>query len=498
MSCIQSNNQNLKTKAKDILILGNGFDLAFKNKTCYSDFIRYVACFSLYCKYQVRFYNISDRKISKFSSFIDKFIDDNINLNKLSMSLFKQINVNIDIITNRPTSVAKKICDYTKNCFFYDFLQLIFNDKYSSIFDEKKFSIKFHEDLKTVLGNDNGDRQKDTEEQIQKDLKIAFDIIEKKISFAEKSIYGWMDVEAFIEYCVTGDKSLRDRFSSILCNKQTTISSNIKNNIPLIKHPSLAGSYYDGIQAFCTVFSDYLDCFVQNLNYIQKDKNTLLKYFNEEVLREYLYSLKSRSKNLIEKISIKEDGNYDISCIIDFNYTSTSSFVFNNISKKEKSGVASYIYHVNGSIEYDNIIFGYSNNPNNNLKVDKSCYCFEKKNQRILKNTDFKDLNKLISEPNNIIIFGHSCSTQDRDIIKKLLSAENKNLNNVIVLCYDDESLISIFNNLIEILGQDRMDELLDYSSLIEEPRKNSSRDLSDISDNKNMSNLFFAVREKS
>ena len=44
----------------------------------------------------------------------------------------------------------------------------------------------------------------------------------------------------------------------------------------------------------------------------------------------------------------------------------------------------------------------------------------------------------------------------------------------------------------------DMLDELLDYSSLIEEPRKNSSRDLSDISDNKNMSNLFFAVREKS
>lgn len=289
MSCIQSNNQNIKTKAKDILILGNGFDLAFGNKTRYSDFIRYVACFSLYCKYKVRFYNISEsqRKTSKFSSFIENFIGKNINLNNLSKSLFKQINENIEEITNRPTSVAKEICKYTENCFFYDFLQLIFNDKYSSVFDEKKFIIKFHEEPKTVLGIDKDDRQIDSEEQILKDLEIAFDIIDKKISFAENSIYGWMDVEAFIEYCVTGDKSLSKRFSSSLYNKQTTISSNNENKIPLINHPSLAGSYYDGIQAFCTVFSDYLRSFAQNMINKQKDQKTLLKYFNEDVLSVY-------------------------------------------------------------------------------------------------------------------------------------------------------------------------------------------------------------------
>ena len=105
-------------------------------------------------------------------------------------------------------------------------------------------------------------------------------------------------------------------------------------------------------------------------------------------------------------------------------------------------------------------------------------HTFEKKVLRVIKNTTPLDLDKLISKPFNLLIYGHSCGIADGDVIGALLKSPK--LKIAVVLCYDQDSLVSITNNLIEIVEQDRFDELLN----------NANQKLGEKS-------LYFAVRDE-
>ena len=61
------------------------------------------------------------------------------------------------------------------------------------------------------------------------------------------------------------------------------------------------------------------------------------------------------------------------------------------------------------------------------------------------------------------MIYGHSCGVAEGDVIGDLLNSQD--LKIAVVLCFDLDSLVSITNNLIEIVGQDRFDELLNNAN---------------------------------
>ena len=115
--------------------------------------------------------------------------------------------------------------------------------------------------------------------------------------------------------------------------------------------------------------------------------------------------------------------------------------------------------HVNGDISNHNVVFGYNNAENQATKVKSSL--FEKIHQRKINNVAPINFNQLLNYSYNILIFGHSLSTADKDILKELLS--NSKLDTAVVLCYDSDSLESISDNIISLVGSNKYNELYNH-----------------------------------
>ena len=171
----------------------------------------------------------------------------------------------------------------------------------------------------------------------------------------------------------------------------------------------------------------------------------------------YFYELFTH--NYARCLNIKELINYN------YTYTAEAYLYFRHLY-----GIYNHTYHVNGELDYDfhyqlqnvksmsnHLVFGFSNT--NSIKLKSTLHTFEKKVLRVIKNTTPLNLDKLTSKPFNLLIYGHSCGVADGDVIGKLLKSSK--LQIAVVLCYDQESLVSITNNLIEIVEPARFDELI-------------------------------------
>lgn len=63
----------------------------------------------------------------------------------------------------------------------------------------------------------------------------------------------------------------------------------------------------------------------------------------------------------------------------------------------------------------------------------------------------------------NLIIYGHSCSPADFDVIKTLLT--HPNLRVAVVLCYNEEAMLSAYHNIRTMLGPQKIAEMMQVSS---------------------------------
>ena len=66
----------------------------------------------------------------------------------------------------------------------------------------------------------------------------------------------------------------------------------------------------------------------------------------------------------------------------------------------------------------------------------------------------------------NLIIYGHSCSPADFDVIKTLLT--HPNLRVAVVLCYNKEAMLSAYHNIRTMLGPQKIAEMMQVSSKME------------------------------
>ena len=187
-------------------------------------------------------------------------------------------------------------------------------------------------------------------------------------------------------------------------------------------------------------------------------------------------SLTKRSHNRIIGIDISKA---DI--VVNYNYTNVAQRYFSEIDKTPK------IIHINGSLDIPdeislseintNIVIGYTKQ--GNIDLPKEAFPFEKTMRRIIKNTEYVDINSLIkSKTFDLVIMGHSCGIADSDIIGELLSS--KNLKTAVILCHSLVDLISICNNIKQMVGESKFGELMAFSK------------------SKITKNLYFAVEEPS
>lgn len=479
-------NLSSSNEINNILLVGNGFDLALGLKTSYSDFLKFI-CVKVYL-----INSFSELKISKeYREFVKRSLqnyfyekkDDGNKCNQLNEDKILQIYYKaIDEIedpNNMFFKEAESLKDKLDLPFISDFFILVLGEEIIKIIRGKTFylnklrieqSVEYQEvkrgfkkrfDNKQI-GNDNS--QASTEEQLfdaTHDIEVFLRILNNKIKQA--TVKQWVDVESFIEFLATNDRKLCSKF----------YPKKKERNSPLFDDPSKEKEYCKGLEVFCNLFKEYLNDVLEpnfvNFNYIDKEYylDILKDIFNvDSLVMPYYDNLELRSDGFLKKINPNK-----VTHIITFNYTYTTEVIFRNRYNKD---MVTNSYHVNGEIDYanhhkitdqsnisNNIVFGFSNTKAQNIK--STLHAFEKKVLRVIKNTSPLNLDKLTSPPFNLLIYGHSCGVADSDVIGKLLKSSK--LQIAVILCYDQDSLVSITNNLIEIVGQDRFDELLNNAN---------------------------------
>lgn len=433
-----------------VVVLGNGFDLEFKLKSKYSDYLLYIVFSSLINKlYQ------GEKGDLFWIEQCESKIDDCFNIEcwqnwglgencQRYISIFKDakkhlaqnnFNFNSQIIENFFTkSFLILLLDES----LYEFIGGVININDGGIF--RKVSVSTGLPKEDVF-----------QEVVTNNLKEIFK------RFGTANIRGWIDFEKFIEYSVSSVDDLINNFCSEIDKRKRQY---FQDYFPLEKSENYANEFYSGVRIFANDFCKYLSYEFAELKENLKDNDEL-----GLILEPYIASLYERSSGLIEDFDLNS-----VNVVLNYNFTPVAKYLFN------KAQLKTNLYYLNGEIYLNGdaylkntAIFGCSNTLKNNK--NRSLYPLEKINQRIIidvKTVDFKKL-KLIEDTQQIektehatkfdlIIFGHSCTSSDRDVFEKLLSSPL--LNVAVVCCFNQESLITAFNNLRFILSDDTFQQL--------------------------------------
>lgn len=431
----------------NILLIGNGFDIALGKKTTYKDFIVY-----LFILYLFKF-------VLSFKNNFDKSLLFGAVRNNLISKRPKQDNDLIqilDIAKNRVTNVSlDKIC--CSSCSRFSFLDLllrvVFQSTYNKIFKDivyyqkEKINLKINRSvcfdywLSNFSKKLSGTRDILSISDIVSDCLIEFYKYFLKVA-EDSKLHGWLDLESLIQYMVLNESILNEQFIVGNALKRYVSSSVFKNG--LRNDISCSKGIFYTLQYFTIEFC----CFVNLQNFSRFDSYYYDKFNIETDLYDIDFRLPLKCNS-----HTKFDFENSLYKIIDFNYSNTSENTFNyNYVQHNHFD----FYHVNGRSDDFTAVFGYTNLEQK--KVNIEAFNFEKRTQRLIKNVPSVDYEALTSKPFNLFIFGHSCSPADKDVFEPLLTSNN--LNMVIVYCYSEQDKLAIYKNLCEILGYKIMDHL--------------------------------------
>lgn len=445
------------------MLIGNGFDLALGKLSSYQDFLLYLFLLKLYL--QVNGDNLQTPLLE-----CDKLFERSKKNNK-------KINSVVEIVKRKIVSIKKdkdalsSLCNFfnEKNSFLELFSRVLFQEYYSDVnkyndsmkdhlLDKElawsfsdflfyKYKIRRLNDrsLFTDLYNTN------LETCVEEFFRILLPEEKDKSSIY---INGWLDVESLINFIVLPDKILENRF---LQNYSRTSFVSLLNRMAVALNIASASKLYNSLQSFTDQFCEYLA--LQDIGFISLGKSALAGIFEQ-----YEMYVNNDKNDFFPFVNYVDEFCNTISSVIDFNYTLSSQSIFEDIYKFSQNKRTKFeIYHVNGSISVDdhkyvsnNAIFGYTNTSQRQVNVN--AFKFEKRAQRQLKNVSSFDFERLTHNRFNLMIFGHSCSPADKDIIYPLLSSPN--LRFAIIFCHSIEAKLSIYKNLNDILGHEKLAHL--------------------------------------
>ena len=500
----------------NILVIGNGFDLAHGLPTKYGDFLDFILilrsnskqfeCFNVDGK-EIRFDNIDKFiKINKYMNFfyLDEFNEwfdnhkiikekDSDEKKKLITQFWMNININYTVIINNTEIHVNKTylkdnieyirnnkdCNddmgkYTKKIWEYIFfIKWVYENEEL----ENKF-LDFYDKIIIELNKIKCKLQKNywIEHFIKRRTEIGegwidfeqemLDVL-KKLEYNENSFYKiFFDI---LNYYHQENKEVIEKGDLIAFNALIEISSYNKNNIIHVNDDEFKEIYSNFINENDDVYKYKNLCMLKEFKITSKNAWEIL-YFNYEKfickrliddMNNLISAFELYLKLVVEEIQVLGN-NKDIlniskiDKVISFNYTHTM--------KKYNIDINDIDY-IHGEVrEYVNL-----NNNNMVLGVDeylpddkKNKYLnfihFKKYFQRIYKNTGANYKNWLTTKDINIYFFGHSLDSTDRDILKKLLDCENAKIK---IFYISEEQKATQISNLVKIIGQDK---LIDYT----------------------------------
>ena len=492
----------------NILVIGNGFDLAHGLPTKYGDFLDFVSnsmgSFKIDGK-EISF-DIIDKliKINKFTGFcnlneFDKWLNNheiikektegtlitqflqNINI-KYTVSLGrKEISVDKSFLRNNFTNIKK----YYNNYFTVSYKDFDDELKYTIDIWKYIFFIKWvyeDDELKNKFHDFHDNKINKIKDKLQKNYWIKhfekrrkeigegwidfeqemLDVL-KKLEYNENSFYKiFFDI---LNYYHQENKEVIEKGDLIAFEALIEISSYNKDNIIHVNDDDFKEIYSNFINENDDVYKYKSLCMLKESKITSKNAWEILYSSYEKFICKRLIddmnnlisAFELYLKFVVEEIQV-QGNNKDIlnigaiDNVISFNYTHT-------IKNYKKD--ATDIDYIHGEVrEHINI-----NNNNMVLGVDeylpddkKNKYLnfihFKKYFQRIYKNTGAYYKTWLTTKDINIYFFGHSLDSSDKDILKELLDCENAKIK---IFYVNEEQKATQISNLVKIIGQDKL-----------------------------------------
>lgn len=389
----------------NILVIGNGFDLAHGFPTRYIDFLQFL----YYVKDGIDYIDESRSGDLDFY-LLDKKSE--MNHNKLNTSLIEFIESFLyKYSDNQLTQNEYKTIEIVKDNLWINYFtnDIVINDAIS------KGWIDFENYISSIVKTLNND--------LDEVIKLE-SIVAKELEASDYELR----YMGKIFYCLYNKKNNIDYLYLLLASRASKYNNDF-DLFELFKNCKIDEHYYkkyiikpldDDLNKFSCVLEFYLDSFINNLT--------------------------SKSIPLFKSLNVD--------CILSFNYTNT----YNRFYDKENLKTYHYIHgksHKN-SIFNSNIVLGiddYLIGNDANEKID--FIRFKKYFQRIHKKTGSQYKVWLNTDAkNNIYFFGHSLDITDKEILNELIM--NPNSTSFIYYC-DDEMNAQQISNLVRVIGKSNL-----------------------------------------
>ena len=506
-------------KEKNILIIGNGFDLALKRKTKYEDFIKFACQIVGFPDRDKKYISLSETFSYAVSpeTILESF---NSNKNVLTYEIIEKI---INSYSNSYPGLNKNNLN-----FIYDYNLIFFQDATFIGYNEtiEKYVSLFSDNIQIPMGETDyfiefiHDTFQDlwiTYKESSIYFELLLDIVQTTNFFKDnysKYTESWYENNKNIKE-VNDDKIINsyraffDQFSDniilrfILLNKLkidnwnnlesqisqlasgiTIIKESLKEqDLSFIYNDINSQTDYDKLQSAKNYFqnfqnSSHISFILEELAYQDNSDEisiySILTRYNHRVeqslnsltllLEFYLFYL----DNIEDKIEIIKNNGVNIidsfgkiDNILTFNYTDTAEQKY-NLDKESIHYIHGRQNFIESSIDNNHLVFGIEDNDS---IVNNDLVNYQKTFQRIIKKTGFKY--KKFIDPSSlknfdicrIIIFGHSLDILDKEIFLDFFNKDLQKATKVefFVLYFGNDDLKSKVRNLSTFLGKDTL-----------------------------------------
>lgn len=391
---------------KNILVMGNGFDLYHKLPTNYKDFMDIT-------NRLIELEQEGKMKASWLTFLLCKespLYDKNKSIKACFDTYQKQItNTELDVNSiNTMITIAKDNIwfNYFKICMQNDIKWIDFEKEIRYVIE--KFELFFNQ------------------------ITEAYDelVTEENGVLIIQEFHLKLDVQQVIDlFDFFKDKTFGKDELTIAIKNEYTIQKNTRNGTLLmgVDENKIMNTLADQLDYFSKLFEIYI---VEIINKITIDKTMM-------------------NPMIFDKID----------AVISFNYTDTYKNIYNNKIADE------YIEFIHGKAGSKNIVFGINSDSHDKLENLNENYIKFKKEYRRLRNGNLLNYKRLLDDEKaiNFIFFGHSLDETDGDILKELITWKKAHC---IIYYLDDEARDSYLINLYKFFGIDKIKELVAENKL--------------------------------
>ena len=399
----------------NILVIGNGFDLAMGWPTKYADFLNFIKLF--------RFaYNTEDYQkaripkdcIGDFNNRMDRYTtkDEKEKLEKL-----------------------KPFWDRFSNAFKSEEANQVFRDFHFCIYQNRwieYFEYRYDEQL--IAGENWID--------LEKEIKDAIKVLENdSIAIVNRKSF------------IIDTYEVNNKIKELIEKIQSEKKENRKYNLSAEAYAKLRSSLICEFDKFVMALGIYIDFFIRTIYEecdIQRDVYRLLQLKNDKI--DHVLSFNYINNYNIKYSGVRQDENNTCYVHGSVNYV----YELRKL-KNEKNGSK----NIERIIEKNKMIIGFDEYRDDDTKNKQLDFIYYRKYfQRILKGTGSQYLKWLEqNELNNIYIFGCSLDATDKEIIKDLFLCKPV-LTKIKIYYHDEEAHNRMIMNLISILTQEKVIEM--------------------------------------